>query len=67
MMHEQTKGKFSNYIMAQTWERFVVVIILFIVYFVTNGKSYIKVPKNLGNFGENFDLTSYEFDNFVDS
>jgi hypothetical protein len=39
MMHEQIKGKFSKYIMAQTWERFVVVILLFIVYFVTNGKS----------------------------
>jgi hypothetical protein len=34
--------------MAQTWERFVLVILFLIVYFMTNGKSYIKVTK----FGE---------------
>jgi len=56
MMHEQTKGKFSKHIMAQTWERFVLVILFIIIYFVTNGKSYIKVTKNLGNFWESFDI-----------
>jgi hypothetical protein len=56
MMHEQTGGKFSKHIMAQTWERFALVILLLIIYFVTNGKSYIKVTKNLGNFWESFDF-----------
>jgi len=56
MMHEQTRGKFSKQIMAQTCERFALVILLLIVYFVTNGKSYIKVTKNLGNFWESFDF-----------
>jgi hypothetical protein len=56
MMHKQTKGKFSKHIMAQILERFVLVILFLIVYFVTNGKSYIKVTKNLGNFGEGFDF-----------
>jgi hypothetical protein len=56
MMHEQTRGKFSKHMMAQTWEKFVLVILLLIIYFVTNGKSYIKVIKNLSNFWESFDF-----------